>query len=64
MVADSRLPNFRALTPAQRLAASADAAGLTPEERQQLAFFRRQVGGIGDGRQALGGGEGAEVRQA
>lgn len=37
MVADSRLPNFRALTPAQRLAAIADAAGLTREERQQLA---------------------------
>ncbi|MFY2950092.1 MULTISPECIES: hydroxymethylglutaryl-CoA reductase, degradative [Achromobacter] len=37
MVADSRLPNFRALTPAQRLAAIADAASLTPEERQQLA---------------------------
>lgn len=37
MVADSRLPNFRALTPAQRLAAIANAAGLTPEERQQLA---------------------------
>ncbi|MFY3704409.1 hydroxymethylglutaryl-CoA reductase, degradative [Achromobacter dolens] len=37
MVADSRLPSFRALTPAQRLAAIADAAGLTPEERQQLA---------------------------
>lgn len=37
MVADSRLPNFRALPPAQRLAAIADAAGLTPEERQQLA---------------------------
>ncbi|MFY3192901.1 hydroxymethylglutaryl-CoA reductase, degradative [Achromobacter xylosoxidans] len=37
MVADSRLPNFRALTPAQRLAAIADAAGLTPEEHQQLA---------------------------
>lgn len=37
MVADLRLPNFRALTPAQRLAAIADAAGLTPEERQQLA---------------------------
>lgn len=37
MVADSRLSNFRALTPAQRLAAIADAAGLTPEERQQLA---------------------------
>lgn len=37
MVADSRLLNFRALTPAQRLAAIADAAGLTPEERQQLA---------------------------
>lgn len=37
MVADSRLPNFRALTPAQRLAAIADAAGLTPEEHQQQA---------------------------
>ncbi|MGO4400818.1 MULTISPECIES: hydroxymethylglutaryl-CoA reductase, degradative [Achromobacter] len=37
MVADSRLPNFRALTPAQRLAAIADAASLTPEERQLLA---------------------------
>ena len=37
MVADSRLPNFRALTPAQRLSAIADAAELTPEERQLLA---------------------------
>ncbi|WP_129239046.1 hydroxymethylglutaryl-CoA reductase, degradative [Achromobacter veterisilvae] len=37
MVADSRLPNFRALTPAERLSAIADAAGLTPEERQSLA---------------------------
>ncbi|MGE8640687.1 MAG: hydroxymethylglutaryl-CoA reductase, degradative, partial [Achromobacter sp.] len=37
MVADSRLPNFRALTPAQRLAAIADAASLTPEEQQLLA---------------------------
>nr|WP_315529434.1 hydroxymethylglutaryl-CoA reductase, degradative [uncultured Achromobacter sp.] len=37
MVADSRLPNFRALTPAQRLAAIADAATLTPEEQQLLA---------------------------
>jgi len=36
-VADSRLPNFRALTPAQRLAAIADAATLTPEEQQLLA---------------------------
>ncbi|CUJ72100.1 3-hydroxy-3-methylglutaryl-coenzyme A reductase [Achromobacter kerstersii] len=36
-MADSRLPNFRALTPAQRLAAIADAASLTPEERQLLA---------------------------
>ncbi|MGE8679291.1 MAG: hydroxymethylglutaryl-CoA reductase, degradative [Achromobacter marplatensis] len=36
MVADSRLPNFRALTPAQRLAAIADAASLTPEEQQLL----------------------------
>jgi hydroxymethylglutaryl-CoA reductase len=36
-VADSRLPNFRALTPAQRLAAIADAASLTPEEQQLLA---------------------------
>ncbi|WP_313696726.1 hydroxymethylglutaryl-CoA reductase, degradative [Achromobacter sp.] len=37
MVADSRLPNFRALTPAQRLAFIADAASLTAEERQLLA---------------------------
>jgi hydroxymethylglutaryl-CoA reductase len=36
-VADSRLPNFRARTPAQRLAAIADAASLTPEEQQLLA---------------------------
>ncbi|SSW62476.1 3-hydroxy-3-methylglutaryl-coenzyme A reductase [Achromobacter veterisilvae] len=36
-MADSRLPNFRALTPAERLSAIADAAGLTPEERQSLA---------------------------
>ncbi|MEN5164501.1 hydroxymethylglutaryl-CoA reductase, degradative [Achromobacter kerstersii] len=43
MVADSRLPNFRALTPAQRLAAIADAASLTPEERQLLA----QPGALG-----------------
>nr|WP_220805324.1 hydroxymethylglutaryl-CoA reductase, degradative [Achromobacter sp. UMC46] len=37
IVADSRLPNFRALTPAQRLAAIADKASLTPEEQQLLA---------------------------
>ncbi|CAB3630018.1 3-hydroxy-3-methylglutaryl-coenzyme A reductase [Achromobacter pestifer] len=36
-MADSRLPNFRALSPAQRLAAIADAAALTPEEQQLLA---------------------------
>jgi len=42
-VADSRLPNFRALTPAQRLAAIADAASLTPEEQQLLA----QPGALG-----------------
>ncbi len=36
-MADSRLPNFRALTPAQRLAFIADAASLTAEERQLLA---------------------------
>ena len=42
-MADSRLPNFRALTPAQRLAAIADAASLTPEERQLLA----QPGALG-----------------
>jgi len=42
-VADSRLPNFRALTPAQRLAAIADAASLTPEDRQLLA----QPGALG-----------------
>lgn len=42
-MADSRLPNFRALTPAQRLAAIADAASLTPEDRQLLA----QPGALG-----------------
>lgn len=42
-MADSRLPNFRALTPAERLSAIADAAGLTPEERQSLA----QPGALG-----------------
>lgn len=42
-MADSRLPNFRALTPAQRLAAIADAASLTPEEQQLLA----QPGALG-----------------
>lgn len=42
-MADSRLPNFRALTPAQRLAAIADAASLTPEEKQLLA----QPGALG-----------------
>ncbi|MDT4819340.1 3-hydroxy-3-methylglutaryl-coenzyme A reductase [compost metagenome] len=36
-MADSRLPNFRSLTPAQRLSAIADAAAFTPEERQLLA---------------------------
>jgi len=36
-VADSRLPNFRALTPAERLSAIADAVEFTPEERQLLA---------------------------
>ncbi|AUA60004.1 hydroxymethylglutaryl-CoA reductase, degradative [Achromobacter spanius] len=43
MVADSRLPNFRALTPAQRLAAIAQAATLTPDEQQLLA----QPGALG-----------------
>lgn len=42
-MADSRLPNFRALTPAQRLAAIAQAASLTPEEQQLLA----QPGALG-----------------
>lgn len=42
-MADSRLPNFRALSPAQRLAAIADAAALTPEEQQLLA----QPGALG-----------------
>ncbi|KNY10748.1 MULTISPECIES: hydroxymethylglutaryl-CoA reductase, degradative [Achromobacter] len=37
MVADSRLPNFRALTPAERLAAIAKAANLTDDEQQMLA---------------------------
>jgi len=36
-VADSRLPNFRALTPADRLGVIAKAASLTPEEQQLLA---------------------------
>ncbi|MGV2899791.1 hydroxymethylglutaryl-CoA reductase, degradative [Achromobacter sp. AGC78] len=43
MVADSRLPNFRALTPAQRLAAIAQTAALTPDEQQLLA----QPGALG-----------------
>lgn len=42
-MADSRLPNFRALTPAQRLAAIAQAAALTPDEQQLLA----QPGALG-----------------
>ena len=42
-MADSRLPNFRALTPAQRLSAIAEAASLTPEEQQMLA----QAGALG-----------------
>ncbi|CAB3627392.1 3-hydroxy-3-methylglutaryl-coenzyme A reductase [Achromobacter spanius] len=42
-MADSRLPNFRALTPAQRLAAIAQAATLTPDEQQLLA----QPGALG-----------------
>ncbi|MBJ2156077.1 hydroxymethylglutaryl-CoA reductase, degradative [Variovorax sp. IB41] len=37
MVADSRIPNFRALTPAQRLAHIAEAASLTDDEVAQLA---------------------------
>ena len=36
-VADSRLPNFRSLTPADRLAAVADAVDLSAEERRLLA---------------------------
>lgn len=36
MVADSRLPNFRALTPAQRLAHVAQAASLSAQEAQLL----------------------------
>ena len=42
-MADSRLPNFRALPPAQRLAAIAQAAALTPDEQQLLA----QPGALG-----------------
>ncbi len=42
-MADSRLPNFRALTPAQRLAAITQAAALTPDEQQLLA----QPGALG-----------------
>lgn len=37
MVKDSRLPNFRALTPAQRLAHIADAAGLSADEAALIA---------------------------
>ena len=37
MVADSRIPNFRALTPAQRLAHIAQAASLTGDEAALLA---------------------------
>ncbi|KFJ13413.1 hydroxymethylglutaryl-CoA reductase, degradative [Delftia acidovorans] len=37
MVADSRLPNFRALTPAQRLDFLTDACGLSDAERALLA---------------------------
>lgn len=36
-LADSRLPNFRSLTPADRLAAVADAVDLSAEERRLLA---------------------------
>lgn len=36
-MADSRLPNFRALNPAQRLAIIADKTGLTEEEHEALA---------------------------
>lgn len=37
MVKDSRLPNFRALTPAQRLAHIADASGLSADEAALIA---------------------------
>jgi len=43
MVADSRIPNFRALSPAQRLAHIAQAASLTGEEAALLA----QPGALG-----------------
>ncbi|HVK33629.1 MAG TPA: 3-hydroxy-3-methylglutaryl-CoA reductase, partial [Burkholderiaceae bacterium] len=43
MVADSRIPNFRALTPAQRLAHIAQAAALTDDEVALLA----QPGALG-----------------
>ncbi|WP_311223397.1 MULTISPECIES: hydroxymethylglutaryl-CoA reductase, degradative [unclassified Acidovorax] len=42
MVADSRLPNFRALTPAQRWDFLADACGLTDEDRALI----RQPGAL------------------
>ncbi len=45
MVADSRLPDFRALSPAQRLQHVADAAGLAPQEALLLA----QPGALGPG---------------
>jgi len=43
MAADSRIPNFRALTPAQRLAHIAQAAALTDDEVALLA----QPGALG-----------------
>ena len=43
MVADSRLPNFRSMTPAQRLAHVASVAGLTPDEIALVA----QPGALG-----------------
>ena len=46
MTQDSRLPNFRALTPEQRLQHLAQACALTPEEVDLLA----RPGALGIGR--------------
>ena len=49
MTLDSRLPNFRALTPAERLQQVALAAGLGPDELQQLAVPGALGLGLADG---------------
>ena len=49
MVADSRLPNFRSLTPAERLRHVADAAALSPEDVARLASPGALPLGVADG---------------